>query len=95
MRLHLVLIMIASVSFGNTVNFDHSEGSTGSLIEGVRNISLTTNVPEVEGLNITARSDNEDHKLFFLVCFCGCFLSYLTYLSCYPVDSSKVWIPVS
>lgn len=63
MRLHLVLIMIVSVSFGNTVNFDHSEGSTGSLIEGVRNISLTTNVPEVEGLNITARSDNEDHQL--------------------------------
>jgi hypothetical protein len=55
--------MIASISFGNTLNFDHSEGSTGSLIEGVRNISLTTNVPEIVGLKITARSDNEDHQL--------------------------------
>lgn len=63
MKLVLILIMIASVSLGNTLNFDHSEGSTGSLIEGVRNISFTTNVPEIVGLNITARSDNEDHQL--------------------------------
>ena len=37
--------------------------TTGDLLEGTRDAGITTNVQEITGLMVSARTDNPDHKL--------------------------------
>mgnify|MGYP001166564612 FL=1 len=59
----LLFVFFFTYSMAATVQLKKVDGSTGSLIDGVKNIPLTTNVAEVVGLKITVRSDNENHEL--------------------------------
>ena len=59
----LTLALITINAMATTVNFKNIEGSTGSFIDGVLNVPITTNVAEVMGLKITVRSDDVNHEL--------------------------------
>ena len=61
----IILIFINVETFAVTLNFktDDRLDTTGEGIEGVHNVPFTTNVAEVIGLKITARSDNQDHEI--------------------------------
>ena len=61
----IILIFITVEIFAVTLNFktDDLLDTTGEGIEGVHNVPFTTNVPEVIGLKITARSDNQNHQI--------------------------------
>lgn len=59
----LTFVLITINAMATTVNFKNIEGSTGSFIDGVLNVPITTNVAEVMGLKITVRSGDVNHEL--------------------------------
>ena len=58
-----ILVLMTTHTMATTIDFKKSEGSTGLLIDGVKNSPITTNVAEVLGLKITVRSDDVNHEL--------------------------------
>ena len=68
MRKHILAVGLMTVVSVNAklINLEglsSSQITTGNLIDGVRNVSITTNVVEIPGLQITARSGETNQTI--------------------------------